>query len=181
MKSATTASTAIPRPSMRMPVWPVAANDVADPAAAKRVEDLQLRRHLADVAVGADGEDDGRVDVAHAAARHLEPRGRTAEVVDRDAMLRGERRELRDVGDEGVQPAPDLEPLLDRAREKQDPLGGQLAPRGRDADRAARSAFSASPSSSVATTGMSPPKPMTSCARRPGGVASITPTTRSGV
>ena len=95
MKSATTASTAMPRPSMRMPVWPVAANAVRMPARAQRVEDLQLRRHLADVAVGADGEHDRRVDVAHAAAGDVEVRGRPAEIVDRDAVLRRERRELR--------------------------------------------------------------------------------------
>ena len=107
----------------------------ADPLGANRVEDLKLRRHLADVAIGADGEDDGRVDVAHAAARHLEPRGRTTEIVDRDAMLGGERRQLRDIGDEGVQAAPDLEAVLDRAGEQQDPLGGQLAPGGSDTDQ----------------------------------------------
>ena len=36
--------------------------------------------------------------------------------------------------DEGVQSAPDREAVLDRAGEKQDPLGGELAPGGRDTD-----------------------------------------------
>jgi hypothetical protein len=55
----------------------------ADPSGTERVEDLQLRRHLADVAIGADGEHDRGIDGAHAAARHVEARGGTAQVVDR--------------------------------------------------------------------------------------------------
>jgi hypothetical protein len=78
-----------------------------------------------------------------------------------------------------VQAAPDLEAVLDGARDEQDPLGGQLAPAGA-MPMSSAFGFSASPSSSVATTG---------CRRRsrrrrrgrPARVASMTPTTRSGV
>jgi hypothetical protein len=163
-----------------MPVWPVAANAVRIPLArsASRICScvviLPMLQSVPTVStiVGIDG--------AHAAARHVEARGGTAQVVDRHAAGFGQRGQLRDVGDEGVQAAPDLEAVLDGARDEADPFGRQLAPAGA-MPMSSAFGFSASPSSSVATTGMSPPNPMTSPAVWPARVASMTPTTRWGV
>ena len=52
MKSATTASTAMPQPSIMIPVWPVATNRVRRPRVIELLRELQLGGHLADVAVG---------------------------------------------------------------------------------------------------------------------------------
>jgi len=50
------------------------------------VPQLELRRHLADVAVRADGEDDVRVDLGRAAVGDGEARRRLADVVDAHAL-----------------------------------------------------------------------------------------------
>ena len=56
MKSATTASTATPSPAIRMPVWPGRPEIGGDAALAKRRVERERRVHLADRAIGADGE-----------------------------------------------------------------------------------------------------------------------------
>ena len=91
-------------------------------AAAEATEQLQLRRHLADVAVGADGQHHGGVDLAHSPASYLEIPRRPTQVMDRDAVLVRQGSQLGDVADEAVQAAPDLELALDRAGEQRDPL-----------------------------------------------------------
>ncbi len=56
-KSDTTASTGAPQPSIMMPVWPVATNEVLTPASRGRPTQLQHHRHLANGAVRADRQD----------------------------------------------------------------------------------------------------------------------------
>ena len=96
-------------------------------------------------------------------------------------MLRRERRQLGHVADEGVQAAPDLEAVLDRARDEQDPLGGELAARGRDADEQ-RVRLEREPFVERRDDGDVAAEAEDLAARvRPARVASMTPTTRSGV
>src|SRR5712692_9496138 len=116
MKSATTASTAMPHPSMKIPVCPVATT------LHESVSQLQLRGHLPDIAVGTDSEDDERVDFRGATIGNRQIRRGPARIENADAMRASEWPELGIVTDEGVQPAPDLELALDRGPEPRLPL-----------------------------------------------------------
>ena len=74
MKSATTASTAMPQPAIAIPVCPVGTNTDAMPARARRAVELERDGHLPDRAVRADGEHDRRVDLEVRAGRAVEVR-----------------------------------------------------------------------------------------------------------
>src|SRR5205085_11682293 len=82
-------------------------------ACLERRTKLQGGGHLADVAIGADGEHDRRVDVPHTAGGDDQIARRLAEVTDRDAMSSGKGGEFGIISDEEVKSAPDLESLLD--------------------------------------------------------------------
>ena len=107
MKSAITASTHRPQPSMKMPVCPVGANADARAARVQRRAKLEHHRHLADVRVGPDGEHDGRVELAHASRADRKLRRRATHVVQRHAALPRQRRQRRIVADEHVEAIPD--------------------------------------------------------------------------
>ena len=109
-------------------------------AAHQRVSQLELRRHLAHVAVAADREDDIGIDLSGAAVGDRQGRGRLARVEDADAARPGEAPQLGVVSEEGMEAAPDLETLRDRALQPAAPLDGQLATRGGDPDQDRRGA-----------------------------------------
>jgi len=111
------------------------------PAFDECVAQLQLRGHLADVAIRSHGQDDERVDLGGAAVGDREIGRRPARIEDANAASLGERTELRIVADEGVQPAPDLELLLDRGAEPTFPFVGQPAARRGDPDQYSGRAF----------------------------------------
>ena len=112
-KSETTASTAIPQPAIAIPVWPVGTKTDSRPRLPRLEVELDRDRLLPDRAVGADGEDDRRVDLEVRAGRDVEALGRLPQVAQLDAVLARERRQLGIVGDELVQPALDVEPGRD--------------------------------------------------------------------
>ena len=88
MKSATTASTAIPQPAIAIPVWPVGTNTTASPRRARLAVELERDRHLPDRAVGADGEDDRRAGSCRfSPVGTFEAGGRLAQVAQLDAVL----------------------------------------------------------------------------------------------
>src|SRR3954453_12688337 len=87
--------------------------------------ELEGDGHLPDRAVGADGEDDRRVDREVLAGPGGEPVRRPAQVAQLDASLLGERAELRVVGEEDMEAVLDVETALDAGPE-------QLHPRGRE-------------------------------------------------
>ena len=100
----------------------------------QRAEKLELRGHLPDVAVGADGEHHGRVHVSNAAVGDGDLRWRPTQVVDGDVVLACNLDELGNVTEEAVQATPHLEPVLDGAAHELHPFGRNLAARRRDAD-----------------------------------------------
>jgi hypothetical protein len=104
------------------------------PALHERVAQLQLRRHLAHVAVGADREDHQRVDFGRATVGDRQIRRRLAGIENAHASRAGERAELRVVTDEGVETAPDLELALDRRPQPSLPLVRQATAGRCDAD-----------------------------------------------
>ena len=99
----------------------------ADAARTQRAEKLKLRRHLADVRIGTDGEHDGGADIPDQTVRNREPFWWATKIVNQDVVCFREGRQLGDVADERVQPAPDLEPVLDRSGEEREPRFRQLA------------------------------------------------------
>ena len=117
-----------------------------DPSLAGRDEDgaqaavpggkveLDRDRLLADRAVGADGEDDlgGYLEVL--SGRDAEVRGRLAQVTELDAVLLGERRQLRVLADELVEPALEVEAGADRVLQELAPGQREATALGRDAD-----------------------------------------------
>src|SRR5437660_3839685 len=98
------------------------------------IAQLELCRHLPDVAVRYDREDHIGVNFGGPAVGDRELGWRLAHVEDADALRAGQAPQLRVVGDERVEPAPDLEPPLERGLEPAAPLGRQLATHRRDAD-----------------------------------------------
>ena len=134
MKSATTASTAMPHPAIAMPVWPVGQKTEASPRPAGLPVELDGDRLLADRAVRADGEDDLRVDLEVRAGRDVDVLGRPAEVAELHAAGARELRQLRVVGEELVQPALDVEACLDALAEQRPPRGRKAAALRGDAD-----------------------------------------------
>src|SRR5213075_1217324 len=90
--------------------------------ASPRLEvELARDRHLPDRAVGADGEDDRRVDRQVLAGRGREPGRRPAQVAQLDASLLGERAKLRVVAEEDMEAVLDVETVLDTCAEKLHP------------------------------------------------------------
>ena len=180
MKSATTASTAVPHPSIMIPVCPVATNRVRTPRRVELIDKLQLCRHLADVAVGPDGQHHQRLDVARQSRRHRYVARRAARIGDGAPVQPGRFGELRIIVEEGVQAADDVASRLGAraaATHATRPAAGRPAERCRSARPLAPSA---SPSSTEPTTGIAPPNPSTDCAVSPTRWRSSTATTRAG-
>ena len=134
MKSATTASTEMPQPAIAMPGLAGRDELGRDPARPRLAVELERDGHLPDRAVGADGEHDlpGQLEVA--AARDVEPFGRAAQVGQRRARCRSERRQLGVVADELVQPVLDADPVLDAVPQHLPPGGREAAALGGDPD-----------------------------------------------
>src|SRR5439155_22987882 len=104
-------------------------------AAPPRLE-VELDRDglLADRAVGADGQDDLRFELEVLSRRDVEVGGGLAQIAELDVEPGRERRELRIVRDELVQPALDIELALDAALQEISPGCGKAPALGRDAD-----------------------------------------------
>src|SRR5256714_6751319 len=98
----------------------------------ERVPQLQLRGHLADIAVGANREDDESIDFRGATIGDRQIRRRPACIENADVMRARERAELRVVADEGVQAAPNFEPAFDRGTQPPLPLVGKASAGGRN-------------------------------------------------
>src|SRR6266576_2495367 len=126
MKSATTASTAIPHPSMKMPVCPVATKLVRCPRL------TSASRNCSCAVILPTLQSDPTARTTRASTSAARP---PARVENANAASFGERTQLRIVADEGVQPAPDLELLLDRGAEPTFPFVGQPAARRGDPDQ----------------------------------------------
>src|SRR5688572_12849815 len=180
MKSATTASTAMPRPSIRMPVCPVAANAVRIPrsrSASRICSCVVILPMLQSVPT---------VSTIVASMERTRPRETSRLAGGRRRSRMATPRDAASAASSGTSAMKVCRPLqisspcsMARATSRIH-SAGSLPPAG--AMPISRAfGFSARPSSSVATTGMSPPKPTTSPAVRPARVASMTPTTRSGV
>ena len=101
----------------------------------ERVAQLELRRHLADVAVGPDREHDQRVHLGRAAIGDGEVRRRLARIENANSARAGERTQLGIVADEGVQAAPDFQLALDGGAEPCPPFVGEAPPGRRDTDQ----------------------------------------------
>ena len=135
MKSATTASTAMPQPSMKMPVWPVATNRVFTPRALSLSTSCSCAVILPTLQSVPDREHDVR-----------RPRpwpGRPPPRASRgDAAHRGSRRPSPSPSpastgsspEEGVKAAPELASRIERFAQPRLPLLRQPSARGRDAD-----------------------------------------------
>src|SRR5467141_2004417 len=101
----------------------------------ERIAELQLRRHLADVAIGSHSQHDERVDFGGAAVGDREIGRRPARVEDANPASFRERTQFRIVADKRVQAAPDLQLLLDRGAEPRLPFVRQASAEGSDADQ----------------------------------------------
>ena len=134
MKSATTASTAMPQPAIAMPVWPVGTKTDATPRAPRLEVELERDRHLPDRAVGADGEHDRRRHLR--GSRRSRSRGRAAAGAGRAAPRRAvaRARELVVVAEEHVQAVLDVEPVRDAALQQVDPRRREASALRGDAD-----------------------------------------------
>ncbi len=86
-KSETTASIETPSPAIRMPVWPVARKSALMPRRRISLLDRQRGEHLADRAIGADGQQP----LAAAASCRCRPRTRGSGGAHRRAGGRGDR------------------------------------------------------------------------------------------
>ena len=186
-KSLITRSTATPQPSIIIPVWPVGTKTAARPACAGRPAELEGDAHLADRAVGADGQDHVLARAVGPADGRLLAARRPAVVDDRDAGGLGRGGELGVVADERVQPGQDVEAGRDRLEDRPAPGAGQLAAGRGDPDEqgrrgAARSGRGPARRRGEATIGMSKrgPAPSQSWTFRPAFVESITATIGSG-
>ena len=100
----------------------------------ERIAQLELRRHLADVAVTSDRQHDQRVHLGSATIGDRQIRWGPARIEDPHAACCGERGELRIIADEGVQATPDLELLVERTAEPGLPFVGKPSAGGRDPD-----------------------------------------------
>ena len=93
-------------------------------------DQLEGDRHLADRAVGADGQDHALARQVPAPDRGLHPIRRSSIVDEPDTGRGGGRREPRVVAQELVQPGVDVQPGRDRIQDDRAP-GGREAPTGR--------------------------------------------------
>ena len=134
MKSATTASTHKPQPSMKIPVCPVGAKPARTPRCCNAVTELQHHRHLPDVRVGAHGENHRRIELADATRSDREIVWRHSDVVDLDAANPRERCKLRIGRHESVQAVPDGHSVVDRAQDHGAQLRAESGAVRRDAD-----------------------------------------------
>ena len=134
MKSAITASTQMPQPSMKIPVCPVGANAARTPRGGECVAQLEHDRHLADVRVGAHGENDRLVQLADPPGAHRQLLGWFPNVMNRHSKLRGKRTEFGVFADEAVQPIPDLQAMLDGPGQGRAQVVRQAVARYGDAD-----------------------------------------------
>ena len=91
--------------------------------------------HLPDRAVRADREQDPLARQVSAPDRGVHALRRAPEVDQPDARRPGGLRQLRVVGEEGVQAGQDVEAGADRGQDHGPPVVGELAARGRDADQ----------------------------------------------
>jgi hypothetical protein len=96
--------------------------------------ELAGRGHLPDRAIGADREDDRRVDVEVLACGGAEVGRRLAEVAQLDAVLLCQLRQARDVVEPHVQPVLEVEPVRDAALQQLLPVAGEAAALGDHAD-----------------------------------------------
>ncbi len=99
------------------------------------VPQLDLGGHLADVAVGSHGVHDVRIDLGREPIGHRQVRRWLPRVEDPHPPLPRERPQLGVVADERVQPAPDLEPALERGAQPAAPFGREPAAHRRDSDQ----------------------------------------------
>ena len=157
VKSLMTRSTATPQPSIIIPVWPVGTMTADGAVAAGRRDELQRDRHLADGAVGADGQDHALAGQVLPPDGRLHPVRRPPVVDEPRAGRGGRRRELRVVAEELVQPGVDVEAGGDRLEDRRAPRGRQLAAGRGDADQQAVRPDRAvrAPRRGCATNGMS--------------------------
>ena len=129
---------ATPQPSIMMPVWPVGTKTAESPAARAASTELERHAHLADGAVGADGEDDVAAGAMRAARGDLVALRRAPVVDQLDAMGRREGGELGILGDELMQAGDDVQACLDGGTDGGPPVGRDAAALRRDADEERR-------------------------------------------
>ncbi len=104
-------------------------------AAIARLEvELAGRGHLPDRTVGADRQDDRRVDLEVRARRRAQVARRLAEIAQFDSAFAGELGEIRNVVEPDVQPVLDVEPLPDTALQQVLPIARKVAALGDDSD-----------------------------------------------
>ena len=171
-KSLITRSTATPQPSIIMPVWPVARRP---PSARheRRPAQLERDRHLADRAVGADGEDHPLARAVRATDGRLVALGRPAVVDDRRPSCARPRRTPG--RRRGTCAAPRGRPApRDRVRIVARQASGSLPPVGAMPMSSVSARGQGQRVIELATTGMSSARPSHSRTLRPACVESIT-------
>ena len=109
-------------------------------AALRLAVELERDGHLPDRAVGADGEDDPRVELEVRAGRDVQTVGRLAQVAQLDTVARGELDQLGVVLQVLVQAVLDVEPCRDALLQQLAPGGREAAALGGDADERRRRA-----------------------------------------
>ena len=135
MKSATTASTAMPQPSIMMPVCPVATKRVRTPRS------LSCRVSWSWAVILPTLQSVPTVSTTNGSTAFARPEaigrsgGRPAEVEDPPAVRRGLGREQRIVGEKGVQAVPEIAAVIERLGQPRAPLVGQPSAQRRDADQ----------------------------------------------
>ncbi len=133
-KSDTTASTGAPQPSIMMPVWPVATNEVLTPASRAARRSSSMCRHLAHGAVRTDRQDDPACPGHGGGRPRSSGAGRAADILERDTVHRRGRDQVGVVREERMQPRDDVQAVPDGRQQDDLPGLRQAAAGGCDAD-----------------------------------------------